>query len=97
MLRLGANRYLSYQVEEGVARGSHTCKILRAGCGQEDEAAMNKSPVIEARSKVLMLRLVIYGLASEPLLDLELMMPHPSYSSVLVPPMRQCDKRARRL
>ena len=52
---MSENHYLSYQVEGGVARGSHTCKkILWLGCGQEEPgsimraklAAMNKSPVI---------------------------------------------------
>ena len=38
-MSLGENSYLSYQVEGGVALGSHTCKILQEGCGQEEHYA----------------------------------------------------------
>ena len=38
----GENHYLSYQVEGGVARGSHTCKKIfwGAGYGQEEPGSI---------------------------------------------------------
>ena len=45
-LGLRENRYLSYKVKGGVARGSHTCKILQAGRGQEEPGSIMRVKLV---------------------------------------------------